>query len=97
MKEYYFVYILEMKSGRFYYGMTSNLGFRFQRHIMGEVKSTCKFRPLKVVYVEVFESKQKAQAREQEIKSWKSHKKVEDLISSLSTEEAKVGSPACGV
>ena len=90
MKEYYFVYILEMKSGRFYYGMTSNLGFRYRRHLTGEVKSTRNFRPLKVVYVEIFDSKKKARSREQEIKLWKSHKKVEDLISS-------VGSPACGV
>jgi len=90
MKEYYFVYILEMKSGRFYVGMTNNLGFRYRRHIMGEVKSTCRFRPLKVAYVEIFDSKENARTREQEIKSWKSHQKIEGLISS-------VGSPASGV
>ena len=57
---------------------------------MGEVKSTCRFRPLKVAYVEIFDSKENARTREQEIKSWKSHQKIEGLISS-------VGSPASGV
>ena len=86
MKLYYF-YILERKDSRFYYGMTSNVGLRFLQHLKGEVTSTKRFRPLKLVYLEIFKTKQEALDRERKIKSWKSSKEVKKLISSVGSPD----------
>ena len=47
-----------------------------------------RFRPLYIVYVEKFEDKKSAKGREREIKKWKSHKMIDDLISSAGSPDA---------
>ena len=50
-------------------------------HNSGKVKSTRNFRPWIKVYAEILPDEITAIRREREIKSWKSRKYIEDLIS----------------
>jgi putative endonuclease len=66
----YFVYILvSEKDGRYYYGYTSNLQERLDRHNSGLVRSTKARIPFKIHYFEEFESKTEALKRELFFKS----------------------------
>ena len=77
----YHVYILQSEpNGKFYIGSTGNLAERLKRHNGGRSKATKFGIPWKLVYTENFESRSEAIKREMEIKSWKSHLKVEKLI-----------------
>ncbi|MCB0825241.1 MAG: GIY-YIG nuclease family protein [Armatimonadetes bacterium] len=77
----FFVYILHSASSdRFYVGHTSNLDDRLARHNQGRSKSTKSGVPWTLVYHEQFESRAEAVRRESEIKSWKSRKRIEELI-----------------
>lgn len=74
-------YILESElSGRFYIGSTNDIRDRILRHNAGETKSTKAYRPWKIAYVESFETKKEAVAREKEIKGRKSRKYIELLV-----------------
>jgi putative endonuclease len=66
----YITYILvSEKDGKYYYGYTSNLPERLNRHNSGLVRSTKARIPLKVYYFEEFESKTEAIKRENFFKS----------------------------
>jgi putative endonuclease len=78
----HFVYILlSLKTNKFYVGSTSNIDDRLNRHQSGYSKATKAGVPWKMVYTEQFHLKSDALKRELEIKSWKSHAKIEKLIS----------------
>jgi len=77
----YFAYVLESeKDGSFYTGFTQDLGRRLQQHNNGKVKSTRYKRPLRLVYNEAYPSATEARKREHYIKSQKSRKFIEGLI-----------------
>jgi putative endonuclease len=77
-----FVYILQSeKNGRFYVGSTSSLQLRLADHQRGQTPSTRGRGPWHLVYQEQFASQSDARRREREIKSWKSHRSIEELIS----------------
>jgi len=77
----FYVYIIQgEKNGHYYIGYAADPGLRLQRHNDGWTKSTKGFMPWRLVYTEEYESKAEAMTREQQIKSWKSHKAIEDLI-----------------
>lgn len=65
------VYILySEKFDKSYVGYTSNLIERFKSHnFLGTKGHTLKFRPWKVIYVEVFETKSDAIKREKYLKT----------------------------
>ncbi len=66
----YITYILKSeKTGRYYYGATSNLENRLKAHNSGKVKSTKSGRPWNIHYFENFESKSEALQRERFFKS----------------------------
>ncbi|MES2763264.1 MAG: GIY-YIG nuclease family protein [Bacteroidota bacterium] len=61
----YFTYILiSEKDCKYYYGYTSNLSERLNRHNSGLVRSTKARIPLKIHYFEKFDSKTEAIKRE---------------------------------
>ncbi|MFN0254365.1 GIY-YIG nuclease family protein [Pedobacter ureilyticus] len=81
----FFTYVLlSEKSGKFYVGHTEDLTARLDRHNNGFVVSTRNKGPWKIVYSEKFRTKAEANRRELEIKSKKSIKYIETLISNNS-------------
>lgn len=73
---YHIVYFLESiyNPSKHYIGYTKNLKQRIQRHNAGEVQSTKKHKPWKVIYAELYLNKQDALGREKFLKSgsgWK--------------------------
>ena len=82
-REMVYLYILQsLSSGRFYTGVTERIQSREAEHNDGQTKSTRTGRPWKLVYSEQFASRPEALARERQIKSWKSHRSIQELIDS---------------
>jgi putative endonuclease len=78
----FFVYILfSQNKNRFYIGFTSNLEERVIRHNQKSKGFTGNTNDWKVVYTEKYNSKEVANKRELQIKSWKSRTKILELIS----------------
>ena len=66
---YYFFYVLKsQKTGKAYYGITDNLKRRLYQHNHGQNQSTKPDMPWKLVYAEMYQSKQLAEQREKMIK-----------------------------
>jgi len=76
-----FVYILEMRGGRFYVGSTSKLLDRYRRHHKGKSSATKGWLPVKMVYAKGFATYAEAYAEERMIKKQKSRLFVKRLIS----------------
>ncbi len=71
-----FAYILECSDGTFYTGSTNDLIFRFLQHKFGLGAEYTRYRrPLKLVYVEIFERIDHAFYREKQIQGWSRRKK----------------------
>ncbi len=80
----YHLYIL-FSSGKnkYYIGHTGDeLEERLRKHNSNHKGFTGKINDWKIVYTEVFVTKEIAYKREREIKSWKSRARIEKLISS---------------
>ncbi|WP_343854273.1 GIY-YIG nuclease family protein [Algoriphagus jejuensis] len=77
-----FFYILYSPSaGRFYVGHTcEKLEERLRKHNSNHKGFTGKKNDWNVVYFEEFGSKSDAYKRERQVKSWKSKKRIEELI-----------------
>ena len=68
-KKSYFFYILQSESdGTYYTGHTQNLVTRLKQHNKGKSTYTSRHIPYKLIYSEVFSTRQEAMAREKEIK-----------------------------
>ena len=51
----YYTYVLQSEAdGQFYTGYTQDLKLRFDQHNKGQVESTQKRLPLKLIYYEVY-------------------------------------------
>jgi len=86
----YFFYILECNDKGYYYGSTSNLKERLNRHNKGYVVSTRHRRPVRLVYFEELASKSEAIKREKQFKSGRTRKTTRDkLIKEFPTERLK--------
>ena len=73
------VYILQNPSGKFYIGQTDNFELRVANHNRTDKvagKFTRKNGPWELVWHESHPSRASAMAREREIKSWKSARKI---------------------
>ncbi len=81
----FFVYILNSNNlNQFYIGYTSMiLEDRLRRHLSSHKGFTARTKDWKIVYFETFENKTDAILREQEIKNWKSKKRIIELIARL--------------
>ncbi|BDB54624.1 hypothetical protein GENT5_09290 [Flavobacterium ammoniigenes] len=76
------VYLLFSESkNRYYIGYSSNLEARLIRHNQKSKGFTGNTNDWKVVYTEQYNTKEEAQKRELQIKSWKSRIKIQELIS----------------
>lgn len=77
----HYVYMLECSDGSLYTGYTTNVGKRLDNHNRGKgAKFTRSRLPCKLVYVEVYTSKQEAMSREWHIKHKLSRKDKLQLI-----------------
>ena len=78
-----YVYILQSDSDKGYYiGISKDLNSRLKKHNSGEVRSTAKRKPFKIIYSEKFEDYFSARIREKEIKSYKGGNSFKQLIGS---------------
>ena len=77
----FIVYILFSETkNRFYIGFTSDMEQRIMRHNQKSKGFTGNVNDWKIVYTEKYDSKEEAYTREQQIKSWKSRIKIQELI-----------------
>jgi len=75
------LYILQsQETGRYYIGSTCNLERRLKDHKRGNTRTTRIHKPWFLVYTEEFETLTEARKREKQIKRWKSHVRVMELI-----------------
>lgn len=66
----FFVYILKsLKTEEFYKGLTANLDRRLEEHFNGESKSTKNRLPLKLIHVEIRDTRDEARKIEKFFKS----------------------------
>jgi putative endonuclease len=72
------VYLLQSKSGRYYYGSTTDLTRRLAQHERGHTATTAKDGPWQLVASREFESLQQARAQERIFKRWKNPVRVLD-------------------
>ena len=80
----FFVYILYSEIlDKYYVGSTKNIEERLRRHLSNHKGYTSKSKDWKVVYDESFDSREEAVKKENEIKKWKSRKKIEILIGKI--------------
>lgn len=68
MKMYYFYTLQSLKDSNLYFGFTADLSRRFAEHTKGEVVSTGKRRPLRLVYYEAYRDERDARNRELQMK-----------------------------
>ena len=77
----YKVYILKsQKYSRYYIGHTEDLVTRLKLHNKGLVKSTKKFVPWELIYMENYDIRQDAYRREMQIKRYKGGRAFKELI-----------------
>ncbi|KUK83630.1 MAG: hypothetical protein XD98_0295 [Microgenomates bacterium 39_6] len=70
--KFYYVYVLQSKNQNFIYvGYTTDLQERFRLHNKGQVKSTKKFSPFKLIFYEAYRNKKDAKRREKYFKTTK--------------------------
>ena len=76
-----FVYVLQSRaSGRFYIGSTSDLSRRLAEHARRHSPYTRDRGPWELVYQEEYAQLAQARRRERQLKSWKSHRSIQQLI-----------------
>ncbi len=75
------VYILRSSSNRYYIGSTNNRDRRLKEHVTGKTRTTRVLKTNELVYFEEFDTIDEARSREKKLKSYKSKKYIEWLIS----------------
>jgi len=75
------VYILQSQStDRFYIGCADNPLVRLSEHQRGQAVSTRGRGPWTLLYQEHFDTLSQARRRERQLKNWKSHRSIQELI-----------------
>lgn len=80
MQRFYVYVLLSIKDRKFYIGFTNNLKNRLSQHAKGEVVSTRKRRPLKLIHYEYFINELDAKAREVFLKSGAGHSQLNNIL-----------------
>ena len=80
MQRFYVYVLLSMKDRKFYIGFTNNLKNRLSQHAKGEVVSTKKRRPFKLIHYEYFINESDAKAREVFLKSGGGHDQLSHIL-----------------
>lgn len=73
---YYVYMLLSLKDQNFYIGYTKDLIKRIKQHNNGEVNSTKKRKPLKLICYEAYLTKKESMAREKYLKSNNARKEL---------------------
>jgi len=77
----YFYILFSDTANKFYIGHTTeSLIERLRKHNSNHSGFTGKFNDWKIVYSEIFETKELAYKKEREVKAWKSKVRIEKLI-----------------
>ena len=77
----YFVYVLKsIKCGVFYKGMTDDLERRLKEHFRGNSKTTSKYLPLELVFVQICESRLEARKLEKYLKSGYGREIIKEIL-----------------
>ena len=80
-----FLYILQSEtSSKFYIGSALDVPSRLAEHERGQSPYTRNRGPWKLVYQEQYETLAEARRRERLLKSWKSHRSIQELIAGKS-------------
>ncbi len=81
MQNHFYVYILKCKNGQYYIGHTDNIDQRMSQHQQGLIEKcyTLKRRPVELIFLQVFSTRDEAFHAERQIKGW-SRKKKEALM-----------------
>jgi len=75
------VYILQSeKTKRFYIGCAEDVSARLKEHNRGQTVSTRERGPWILMYQEQFATLTEARRRERQLKSWKSHRSIQEMI-----------------
>jgi len=77
---YYFYILYSKQRDSYYIGHTGDLSGRLRRHNSTHKGFTGADNDWEVVYTELYETKTDAYRREREVKSWKSRKRVKELV-----------------
>ena len=80
MKKYVIYVLRSLKDGKLYIGHTDSLHMRLIRHHSGDVRSTKGRRPLKLVYSESVQTREKAVSRERYFKSGPGHRFLQSKL-----------------
>src|SRR5438477_191644 len=82
------IYILQSeKTKKFYIGCASEVLVRLTEHQRGQTTSTRGRGPWGLVYQEQFDTLAEARRRERQLKSWKSHRSIQELIEDWNTKK----------
>ena len=77
----FYVYVLKsLKTKTFYKGFTNNLERRIRQHEQGQCLSTKKLLPLKLVHVEICNSRKEARQMEKYLKSGYGREIIDELF-----------------
>ncbi len=77
----FYLYILKsQKNSSFYIGACHNIEKRIKLHNQGLVKSTKKYIPWDIIYIESYDNLKSARKREFQLKCWKKRSAIERLI-----------------
>ena len=80
MVKRFYLYMLKCRDGSYYVGHTDNLEKRLGEHVEGtSCDYTARRRPVTLVFLDEFLSREEALEREQQLKGW-SRRKKEALI-----------------
>jgi putative endonuclease len=79
--KFYFYILYSEKLGKYYIGSTWNLEDRLRKHNSNHKGFTGRQSDWRIVYTENYDSKAEAYKRECQVKSWKSRKAIEKMIS----------------
>jgi predicted GIY-YIG superfamily endonuclease len=81
MQNHFYLYILKCINGAYYIGHTDNIEQRLSQHHLGAINGcyTQSRRPLELLYVQDFPTRDAAFHAERQVKGW-SHKKKEAFI-----------------
>jgi predicted GIY-YIG superfamily endonuclease len=77
MQNHFYLYILRCKNGSYYVGHTDNIDKRMSEHHLGLIDNcyTKKRRPVELIFLEVFSTRDDAFHAERQIKGWTREKK----------------------
>ena len=82
----YFVYILQSLSKNFVYkGLTSDIDRRLKEHFLGQVRATKHKLPLKLIHVEICDTRLEARSLEKFFKGGYGREIIEEILCSTPT------------